>query len=193
MCLFPFSPTSIFPWKLTPASYRTGTPRTWACPAWEEKGTAGKVSVTGRQMAQGSLAHVFLQLQLWVDMFTLQTTRRLQWVQTGIFNYLCGLFPINKILRKKENCLLACLLPGFLPSCGTQAEWLGKTPWLLWTQAMLTNEPRRWSGEGHRDDGMAWVLQHCLAYRRKSELQFMLGILAKCAVTNFASTLFDLL
>lgn len=35
-------------------------------------------------------------------MFTFQTTHRLQWVQTGIFNYSCGLFPINKILRKKK-------------------------------------------------------------------------------------------
>lgn len=126
----------------------------WACPWWEE-GTAGKVSVTDRQRAWGSLAHVFLKLQLWVDMFTLQTTHRLQWVQTGIFNYPCGLFPINKVLRKKENCLLACLLPGFLPSCGTQAEWLGQTPWLLWKQEIMTNEPRQWSGEGRCDDGMA--------------------------------------
>lgn len=66
--------------------------------------------------------------------------------KTGIFNYSCGLFPINKILRKKENCLLACLLPGFLPSCGTQPEWLGQTPWLLWKQEIMTNEPRQWSG-----------------------------------------------
>lgn len=101
MCVFPFSSASIFPWKLAPASYRIVTPCVWAAHAWEEEGAAGKVSVTDRQTASGSSAHVFLKLQLWVDMFTFQTTHRLQWVQTGIFNYSCGLFPINKILRKK--------------------------------------------------------------------------------------------
>ena len=117
MCVFPFSSTPIFPWKLAPASYSPVTPCVWAARAWEEDGVAGKVSVTDRQTACSSWAHVFLQLQLRVDMFTFQTIHRLQRVQTGIFNYSCGLFPINKILRKKENCLLACLLTGFIPSC----------------------------------------------------------------------------
>lgn len=95
-------------------------------------GKAGKVSVTDRQTAHGSLAHVFLNLQLWVDVFTVQTAHRLQWVQTGIFNYSCGVFPINKTLRKKENCLLACLLPGFTPSCHTWAEHRQGSSQLLW-------------------------------------------------------------
>lgn len=122
MSVFPFSSSSVFPWKIAPASYRTVVPCAWAAHAWEEEGVAGKVSVTDRQMARGSSAHVFLKLQLWLDMFTFQTTHRLQWVQTGIFNYSCGLYPINKILRKKVHCLLACSLPGFIPSCCTRAE-----------------------------------------------------------------------
>lgn len=122
MSVFPFSSSSVFPWKIAPASYRTVVPCAWAAHAWEEEGVAGKVSVTDRQMARSSSAHVFLKLQLWLDMFTFQTTHRLQWVQTGIFNYSCGLYPINKILRKKVHCLLACSLPGFIPSCCTRAE-----------------------------------------------------------------------
>lgn len=65
-------------------------------------------------------------------MFTFQTTRRLQWVQTGIFNYLCGLLPINKILREKESCLPACLLSEFILCCCVQVEQRWETPRLLW-------------------------------------------------------------
>jgi len=97
MCVF-LSSTSNFPWKLTPASYISLLP---GCPCMRRERDCWEGKCDSRQTAGGSSAHVFLKLQLWADMFTFQTTHRLQWVQTGIFNYSCGLLPTNKILRNK--------------------------------------------------------------------------------------------
>lgn len=55
MCVFPFSPASIFPWKPAPAPYRIVMLYVWAAHAWAVKGVDGKVSVTDRQTAWGSL------------------------------------------------------------------------------------------------------------------------------------------
>lgn len=111
-------------------------------------------------MAWGSWAHVFLKLRLWVDVFTFQTTHRLQWVQTGIFNYLCGLFPINKILRKKK--LSASLFTaGISPILWYSSRVTGTNSLAVvetrnydkWAQTMVRWRHSLWGQEkGHRDD-----------------------------------------
>lgn len=136
MCVFPSS-TSNFPWKLTPASYTSLLP---GCPCMRRERDCWEGKCDSRQTAGGSSAHMFLKLQLWADMFTFQTIHRLQWVQTGIFNYSCGLHSINKIVRRKENCFPLCLLSEFILRCCAWVEQPWGMPWLLWKWKVIGNK-----------------------------------------------------
>lgn len=84
-------------------------------------------------------------------------------MQTGIFNYSCGLFPINKILRKKKlsaSLFTARISPILWYSSrvtGTNSLAVVETRnYDKWAQTMVRWKHSLWGQEkGHRDDGTA--------------------------------------